>query len=135
MSALRSRVESKVLADRLAGLSPVVTAAIQQMRSAAYLQGEVPAKYKLLSAAAISVALRCEPCIRAYVEWAGKKGATKTELVEFLNVAMAMQGCPGEEWSLKALGAWEELIEGSATRAAGSTEDLVDPGCCSTPES
>ncbi len=66
------------------------------------------------------MAIRCEPCIRAHVEWAAKKGASKQELIEFLNVAMTMQGCPGEEWSLKAVQAYNEMIEGS----------LSPDGCC-----
>ena len=131
MSTLKSRDGSNTLAEELGQLSPTITSSIAQMRKTAYLQGEVPSKYKLLSAAAISVALRCEPCIRAYVEWAGKKGATKTELVEFLNVAMAMQGCPGEEWSLKALRAWEELIEGKVSQSTEPTHEHSGDGCCS----
>lgn len=55
-----------------------------------------PGKYKLLTALAISIAIRCEPCIRAYVKSAIDRGITREELVEFLNVA-TMQGCPGEE--------------------------------------
>lgn len=29
--------------------------------------------------------------------------------MEFLNVAITMQGCAGEEWALKAYGAYEEF--------------------------
>lgn len=70
-------------------------------RQAAYEDGKVPGKYKLLAALAISVAIRCEPCIRAYVKMAIDRGATQQELIEFLNVAITMQGCPGEEWAIK----------------------------------
>jgi AhpD family alkylhydroperoxidase len=132
MSALESRRDTQSLADQLAALAPSVTDSLQQMRKSAYLHGEVPAKYKLLAAAAISVALRCEPCIRAYVEWAGKKGAAKAELIEFLNVAMTMQGCPGEEWSLKALRAWAELIEAAAPHAGRSSGSADGDACCSS---
>jgi AhpD family alkylhydroperoxidase len=122
---LTSRESVKNLNDELRKLSPQVTSGIVRMRQAAYADGKIPGKYKLLTAAAISVAIRCEPCIRAYVEWAGKSGATKEELVEFLNVAMAMQGCPGEEWALKALAAYEELVDGNNSAPAS--------GCCSVP--
>ncbi|MBI5711730.1 MAG: carboxymuconolactone decarboxylase family protein [Candidatus Eisenbacteria bacterium] len=81
----------------------------------------MPGKDKLLTAAAMSVVIRCEPCIRAYVGWAAKKGATTQELVEFLNVAMTMQGCPREEWALKALRAYDDLIEGRT---------VAGDGCC-----
>ncbi len=115
MAVLRSREAIEPVTKELARLSPEVTASITKMRQAAYASGEVPGKYKLLTAAAISVAIRCEPCIRAYVEWAAKKGASKQELIEFLNVTMTMQGCPGEEWSLKALQAYDELVLGAST--------------------
>lgn len=142
MSILKSRAGMETVTQELARLSPEITASIARMRQVAYSTGQVPSKYKLLTAAAMSVVIRCEPCIRAYVEWAAKKGATKQELIEFLNVAMTMQGCPGEEWSLKALRAYDELHEGSATGApratavaeAGGERDREADGCCSVPD-
>ncbi|MCC6348788.1 MAG: carboxymuconolactone decarboxylase family protein [Candidatus Eisenbacteria bacterium] len=80
----------ETVAQEPARLSPEITASIAKMRQVAYTTGDVPSKYKLLTAAAMSVVIRCEPCIRAYVEWAAKQGATKEEMVEFLNVAMTM---------------------------------------------
>ena len=91
------------------GLSPQVTAAMSTLRREAFKPGEVASKYKLLASVLISVTLRCEPCIRGYVEWAVSKGASREELVEFLNIAVAMQGCPGEEWALKALDVYRDL--------------------------
>ncbi len=122
MAALKAREGMETVAHDLAKLSPEITASIAKMRHVAYNTGRVSSKYKLLTAVAMSVVIRCEPCIRAYVEWATKKGATKEELVEFLNVAMTMQGCPGEEWALKALQAYDELIEGRV---------VENEGCCS----
>jgi len=110
----------------LRSLSPGVVGGVVRMRQYAYEDGKVSKKYKLLTAMAISVAIRCEPCIRAYVERAGKEGASKEELIEFLNVAMAMQGCPGEEWAIKALKAYHELLEG--------TLDSTKEGCCEIPQ-
>jgi alkylhydroperoxidase/carboxymuconolactone decarboxylase family protein YurZ len=51
---------------------------------------------------------------------AREQGVTEAELIEFLEVAMTMQGCPGEEWALKALAAYR----GEEAAAAG------DPICC-----
>ena len=69
----------------------------------------IAAKYKLLAAMAISIAIRCEPCIRAYVHMVHEQGVSQEELIEFLEVAMTMQGCPGEEWALKAYAAYKEI--------------------------
>lgn len=101
-------------------LSPKVTGGLVRMRQEAYREGTVASKYKLLTAMAISVTIRCEPCIRAYVKMAHEKGITQDELIEFLEVAMTMQGCPGEEWALKAYAAFKECAQG-AEPTAGMT--------------
>ena len=80
------------------------------------------AKYKLLAAMAISIAIRCEPCIRAYVQMACDKGITQEELIEFLEVAMTMQGCPGEMWALKAYKVYKEHV--------GGTQSSESDVCC-----
>ena len=102
--------------------SPKVTGGLLRMRQEAYRDGVIPAKYKLLTAMAISIAIRCEPCIRAYVQMAVEKGISQEELIEFLEVAMTMQGCPGEEWALKAYVAYKECLNREQTSGT--------PGCC-----
>lgn len=93
-------------------LSPKVTGGLLRMRQEAYRDATVAAKYKLLTAMAISIAIRCEPCIKAYVKMAHAKGVSQDELIEFLEVAMTMQGCPGEEWALKAFAAYKDCMDG-----------------------
>jgi len=114
------KTETERLFGELRRLSPKVTGGLLRMRQEAYRDGAVPAKYKLLTAMAIAVAIRCEPCIRAYVKMAYEKGITQAELIEFLEVAMTMQGCPGEEWALKAYAAFKECAQG-AEPTAGMT--------------
>ena len=106
-------VETELFAE-LRKQSPKVTGGLLRMRQEAYRDGAVAAKYKLLTAMAVSIAIRCEPCIRAYVKMACNKGVTREELVEFLEVAMTMQGCPGEEWALKAYAAYKDCIDGGS---------------------
>ncbi len=116
-------MESSLFAE-MRKLSPKVTGGIMRAREATYRDGHVAGKYKLLTAMAISIAIRCEPCIKAYVKMALDQGATQEEFVEFLNVAMTMQGCPGEEWALKAYAYYKELTVG---------EDQEEIGyCCPT---
>jgi alkylhydroperoxidase/carboxymuconolactone decarboxylase family protein YurZ len=99
--------------DELRRLSPKVTGGLVRMRQEAYRDGAIAAKHKLLTAMAISIAIRCEPCIRAYVRMAYDKGISQEEFIEFLEVAMTMQGCPGEEWALKAYAAYKECVSGA----------------------
>jgi AhpD family alkylhydroperoxidase len=104
--------EQTSLFVELRRVSPRVTGALLRMRQDTYRDGSVLAKYKLLTALVVAIALRCEPCIRAYVSRAHEQGVMQQELVEFLEVAMTMQGCPGEEWALKAYGLYKECVTG-----------------------
>jgi len=113
-------IDRASLFTELRRLSPKVTGGLLRMRQEAYRDAAVAAKYKLLTAMAISITLRCEPCIRAYVQMAYEKGISEQELIEFLEVAMTMQGCPGEEWALKAFAAYKELLAGSRVAEAAS---------------
>jgi len=109
---MEMKSDGERLFAELRRLSPKVTGSLLRMRQETYRDGTVPAKHKLLAAMAISIAIRCEPCIRAYVQMAVEKGILQKELIEFLEVAMTMQGCPGEEWALKAYGAYKECKQG-----------------------
>ena len=113
-------VKDSIFAE-LRRLSPKVTGGLLRMRQETYRDAAVAAKYKLLTAMVVSIAIRCEPCIRAYVRMAYDKGVSQEELIEFLEVAMTMQGCPGEEWALKAFAAFKECASG---------QESADPVCC-----
>ena len=77
----------------------------------------VPAKDKILSALAIVVATKCEPCINGYTKMAYEAGTTESELVEFLNVAITESGCPGEQWAMKSLRVFKDLEDGKHIEA------------------
>jgi len=118
----KKNVADENLFAEMRKLSPKVTGGIMRAREGTYANGKVDGKYKLLAAMAISIAIRCEPCIRAYVKMAIDQGAIQEEFIEFLNVAMTMQGCPGEEWALKAYGFYKEFT-------SGETHAVTD-SCC-----
>ncbi len=121
-------LETTKLFEELRRASPKVTGALVRMREATYSDGVVPAKYKVLTALAISVVIKCEPCIRAYTQMAREQyGVSSEELIEFLNVAMTMGGCPGEEWALKALSYWGSL---SSEPIATVSADGDGASCC-----
>ncbi|MFQ5780338.1 MAG: carboxymuconolactone decarboxylase family protein [Nitrospiria bacterium] len=114
------RFTHETLFAEMRRLSPKVTGGIMRAREASYGEGKVAGRYKLLTAMAISIAIRCEPCIRAYVKMALDRGATQEEFIEFLNVAMTMQGCPGEEWAIKAYAFYKEFISGHSHKITDS---------------
>lgn len=115
------KTERESLFAELRRLSPKVTGGLLRMRQETYRDAAVAAKYKLLAAMVVSVTIRCEPCIRAYVRMACDKGVSEQELIEFLEVGITMQGCPGEEWALKAYAAFKECMSG---------QQPADTVCC-----
>jgi AhpD family alkylhydroperoxidase len=108
----------------LAELSPEIHSALALVRDVAYADGIFPSKVKILTALAIAVIIKCEPCIRMYVDKAIAAGTRRDEAVEILNVAMAMGGCPGEAWVHKALLLFESQVQKRAVTAG-------DEACCS----
>ena len=90
-------------------LSPKVTGGLIRMREDTFRDAAVLAKYKILAALVVLVVTKCEPCLKAYTKMAFEAGVTQDELVEFLNVAIAEGGCPGETWALKAFETYKDL--------------------------
>ncbi|MHA1680012.1 MAG: carboxymuconolactone decarboxylase family protein [Promethearchaeota archaeon] len=116
-------MEKNDMYTELRKLSPVVTRNLIKMRGETFKDSIIPAKYKILSALAIVIVTKCEPCIRAYTRLAYDAGVSKGELVEALNVAITESGCPGEQWAMKALEVYLDLQGG------GVVEEEV---CCKT---
>lgn len=50
---------------------------VQKMRlETIFKEGTIPIKYKVLAAALWAISVRCEPCIRFYVQEATKRGVS-----------------------------------------------------------
>lgn len=99
-------------------------ALIDQMRKKAiFSDGEVPQKFKILTAMIWAISARCEPCFKYYVHRAVEKGTTEQELGEFLAIASTMGGCVGEMWAIKAFKAYKEMAD-------DKTDPDEEPSCC-----
>jgi AhpD family alkylhydroperoxidase len=61
----------------------------------AFADGAVPAKYKDLSAAVLSVAVKCEGCLKFHIKQAIAHGATRAEIVEMMRIALIAGGSAG----------------------------------------
>ncbi len=116
---------SENLYTELRKLTPKVTGGLVRMREETFKDATVPAKYKILTALAIVVVTKCEPCIKPYTKMAYQVGVTREELIEFLNVAMTEGGCPGEQWALKAYQVYKELEQG---------KEIEEDICCKLEE-
>ena len=66
--------------------------------------GALSSKIKELSAIALSIASKCEPCVKVHTRRALQLGATKEEIGEIIGVAVLLLGGPADVWP-------EEIIE------------------------
>src|SRR6266498_2461936 len=55
-------------------------------------EGAIPAKYKELTGVALSVVIRCEPCLAYHIKRALATKATKAELVEAIRIGILSAG-------------------------------------------
>ena len=94
--------------------SPDVMKAFREMGSAAHEGGALDAKTKELLAVAISVAMRCDPCITYHVEGARKKGATREEIAETMGLAIYMGAGPSAMYAAQALEAYDQYVDKAA---------------------
>lgn len=88
--------------ERMAALRaqiPAVMAHFGALREEVSKDGVLSAKTKRLMMVAVSVAQRCEPCIRTHVKGAVELGASRAELLETLGVPILMAGGPAAAYS------------------------------------
>lgn len=91
--------------------APGVMKAFREMGGAAHSEGALDPKTKELLAVAISVAVRCDPCITYHVEGARKHGATREELAETIGLAIYMGAGPSAMYAAQALEAYDQYVD------------------------
>lgn len=94
--------------------APGVMKAFREMGSAAHEGGALDPKTKELLAVAISVAVRCDPCITFHVEGARKHGATREEIAETIGMAVYMGAGPSAMYASQALEAYDQYADKAA---------------------
>lgn len=98
--------------DELRAMNKLIPEAMQgfaALSKAAKDTGPLGVKEKEFIALAISIALRCEPCISFHIEALIKVGATRDEVGDVLAMSIQMGGGPAVMYAGHALGAWDEL--------------------------
>lgn len=94
-SAAEAEVQSKPAEDPITGNDPAFMKVFGEQYDKTFAEGAVPAKYKELAGAVLSVALKCEGCLKYHVKMAIQHGATRAEIVEMLRVALIAGGSAG----------------------------------------
>ncbi len=88
--------------------SPAAMAAFADMGKAALAPGALDARTKELMALAISVAVRCDPCVTYHAAAAVKQGASREELAETMALALYMGAGPSAMYAAKTLEAFDQ---------------------------
>lgn len=86
-------------------------AAFAALGRAAMAPGALDTKTKELIALAISVAVRCDPCVTYHAAAAVKQGATRAEVAEAMGVAVYMGAGPSAMYAAQTLEAFDQWAE------------------------
>ena len=88
---------------------PDVMQGFNAMAGAAGKDGVLDAKTKELIAIALSVSVRCDPCLGYHTQALAKLGCTREELAEALGMAVYMGGGPSLMYAARASAAFDEF--------------------------
>lgn len=113
----RYRELTQGVSGRLAELrhsTPDVMKAFGDLGRAATADGALDKKTKELIALALSVAVRCDPCIGFHTQALARLGATRQEVDETLGVAVYMGGGPSLMYAASAIAAFDEFTRPTA---------------------
>jgi AhpD family alkylhydroperoxidase len=89
--------------------TPEVMKSFAELGRAATTDGALDRKTKELIALALSVAVRCDPCIAFHAQTLAKLGTTRQEIDEMLGVATYMGGGPSLMYAASAVAAFDEF--------------------------
>jgi AhpD family alkylhydroperoxidase len=89
--------------------APEVMKAFSDLGRAAHGGDALDGKTEELVALAISVAVRCDPCIAYHADKAVKQGASRAEVSETLAMAVYMGAGPSVMYAAKALEAVDQI--------------------------
>ena len=101
--------------------APAAMKAFHEMSAAALAAGALDTKTKELMAVAISVAVRCDPCVTYQVAAARKQGATREEIAETVGLAVYMGAGPSAMYAAQALEAFDQWDETFSAKSQGRT--------------
>jgi len=84
------------------------------MHKAAMGEGAMSVREKELVALGIGIAKQCVDCIGFHVQAAARAGASRDDVADTVSVAIMMGGGPAYMYGVKALEAYDQLIDGAA---------------------
>lgn len=109
MTAKQKLTQMNARAAALSKADPRTMAAFRGLMTAAGRPGIIPPAMKEMIALAVAIGRGCEDCVIFHSRKARTHGATRTEFLEVLAVAIEMSGGPGTVYAAKALEAFDTL--------------------------
>jgi len=100
--------------------APGAMKAFHAMGAAALEAGALDTKTKELMAVAISVAVRCDPCVTYHVSAAQRAGASREEIAETVALAVYMGAGPSAMYAAQALEAFDQWSDKAAEKAGAA---------------
>ena len=94
--------------------APDAMKAFSEMGQAALAAGALDTRTKELMALAISVAVRCDPCITYHASAARRQGATREEVAENVSLALYMGAGPSAMYAAQVLEAFDQYADKAA---------------------
>jgi AhpD family alkylhydroperoxidase len=94
----------------LRGAAPEIMKSFSEMAIAAHHGDALDGRTKELIALAISLAIRCAPCIAYHAEGAVKAGASREAVAETLAMAIYMGAGPSVMYAAEALEAVDQML-------------------------
>lgn len=82
-------------------------------RAAMSKDGSMTLREKELVALGIGIAQRCVDCIGFHVQGAVKAGASRDDIADTISVAVMMGGGPAYMYGVRALEAFDQLVDGA----------------------
>ena len=110
--------DTSAAVGRLRGEIPDTLRGFSAMAQAATKDGALDAKTKELIAIALSVSVRCDPCLGYHTQALVKLGCTREELAEALGMAVYMGGGPSLMYAARASEAFDQFAEQTAKATA-----------------
>jgi len=94
-SIAEAQVPAKPQEDPITANDRAFMRVFESQYGEAFSDGAVPAKYKDLCEAILSVAVKCDGCLKFHIKQAIAHGASRAEVVEMLRVALIAGGSAG----------------------------------------
>ncbi|MBV5266816.1 carboxymuconolactone decarboxylase family protein [Pinisolibacter aquiterrae] len=101
--------EMTVLLKEVRTGAPDAMKGFSQLASGALKAGVLDTKTKELIAMAISVTVRCDPCIAFHAKAARAAGATRDEIIETMATAIYMGAGPAYMYAAQAVEAFDQF--------------------------